>query len=77
MLPVPNDFHLTRMLRRGVASFPRDDNSTRQYRKNSQLVVQWIDFYSEQFRDLMLIVIGSLIAIGATTLIEGLRPLIS
>ena len=45
--------------------------------QDTQLPVQWIDFYSEQLRDLLLIVIGTLIAIGATTLIEGLRPLIS
>ena len=38
--------------------------------------VHWSDLYNEQMRDIYLIVIGSLIAIGVTTLIEGLRPFI-
>ena len=61
----------------GGGEFPEGRQFNAAIPQDSQLVVQWIDFYSEQFRDLMLIVIGSLIAIGATTLIEGLRPLIS
>jgi hypothetical protein len=38
--------------------------------------VQWLDVYQEQFRDIILVVIGALIGIGATMLIEALRPLI-
>jgi hypothetical protein len=34
------------------------------------------DIRSEQTRDLLLVVIGTLIALGATTFIKGLRPLI-
>jgi hypothetical protein len=35
----------------------------------------WRDIRSEQTRDILLVIIGTLVAIGATTLIEGLRPL--
>lgn len=39
------------------------------------LRAHWKEIRSEQTRDILLVVIGTLIAIGATTLIEGLRPL--
>jgi len=35
----------------------------------------WRDIRREQIRDMLLVIIGTLVAIGATTLIEGLRPL--
>jgi len=38
--------------------------------------VSWDDIYRQQFRDILLIVIGTLIGIGVTVMIEGLRPLI-
>jgi hypothetical protein len=40
------------------------------------VTVHWINLYSEQMRDVILIVIGSLIAIGVTMLIEAVRPLV-
>ena len=39
-------------------------------------VAHWKDIGREQTRDIILVIIGTLIAIGATTLIEALRPLI-
>lgn len=38
--------------------------------------VFWDDLYSQQMRDIALIVIGTLIGIGVTVMIEGLRPFI-
>ena len=38
--------------------------------------VSWDDLYSQQMRDIALIVIGTLIGIGVTVMIEGLRPFI-
>jgi hypothetical protein len=38
--------------------------------------VFWEDEYRQQFRDILLIVIGTLIGIGVTVTIEGLRPFI-
>jgi len=40
------------------------------------LDVIWSDIFREQSRDIILIVIGTLIGIGVTVLIEGIRPLI-
>jgi hypothetical protein len=37
------------------------------------VTVSWVDTFQEQKRDIYLVVIGALIALGATTLIEGLR----
>lgn len=36
----------------------------------------WTNIYRQQFRDILLIVIGTLIGIGVTVMIEGLRPII-
>jgi len=36
----------------------------------------WTDIYRQQMRDILLIVIGTLIGVGVTVMIEGLRPLI-
>jgi hypothetical protein len=38
------------------------------------LRVSWSDVRREQLRDVLLVIIGTLVALGATTLIEGLRP---
>lgn len=38
--------------------------------------VMWDDLYRQQMRDILLIVIGTLIGIGVTVMIEGLRPMI-
>jgi hypothetical protein len=38
--------------------------------------VMWDDIYRQQTRDILLIVIGTLIGIAVTVLIEGLRPII-
>jgi hypothetical protein len=43
---------------------------------NGMAVVRWKDIGREQARDIILVIIGALIAIGATTLIEALRPFI-
>jgi hypothetical protein len=40
------------------------------------MTVTWNDIFQQQFRDILLIVIGTLIGIGVTVAIEGLRPLI-
>jgi hypothetical protein len=42
---------------------------------STSLSIAWTDEIREQFRDIMLIIIGTLIALGATTLIEALRPI--
>lgn len=42
--------------------------------KDGKLDVMWVNYYQEQFRDIILVVIGSLIAIGAATVIEAIRP---
>jgi hypothetical protein len=44
--------------------------------KGSVVTVQWDNIYSGQMRDIILIVIGSLIAIGVTMLIEAVRPFV-
>jgi hypothetical protein len=41
------------------------------------MVATWDDIYRQQTRDILLIVIGTLIGIGVTVMIEGLRPLIA
>lgn len=38
--------------------------------------VMWDDIYRQQMRDILLIVIGTLIGIGVTVMIEGVRPMI-
>lgn len=53
-----------------------DPANTRQLRSGGSLTAEWSDVSLEQYRDVMLVVIGTLIAIGVTTLIEGLRPII-
>lgn len=50
--------------------------STRVLRAGGSLTAEWSDVSREQLRDVLLVVIGTLIAFGVTTLIEGLRPLI-
>lgn len=40
------------------------------------LTTAWTDVYRQQLRDILLIVIGTLIGIGVTVMIEGLRPFI-
>lgn len=39
-----------------------------------RMFVMWEDIYRQQLRDTLLIVIGTLIGIGVTVLIEGIRP---
>ncbi len=40
------------------------------------ITARWNDLGREQTRDIILVIIGTLVAIGATTLIEALRPFI-
>jgi hypothetical protein len=42
----------------------------------SSVSVSWTDIYREELRDIILIAIGTLVAVGVTTLIEGVRPFI-
>lgn len=53
-----------------------DPANTRRLRSGGSLTAEWSDVSLEQYRDVLLVVIGTLIAIGVTTLIEGLRPII-
>ena len=44
--------------------------------QDTVITVSWKNLYFEQMRDIILIVIGSLIALGVTVLIEAMRPYI-
>ncbi len=44
--------------------------------QNTVITVSWSNLYAEEMRDIILIVIGSLIALGVTVLIEAMRPYI-
>ena len=53
-----------------------DYEFTRTIVPEMRVEVAWSDVYQEQFRDIILVVIGALIGIGVTMLIEVLRPII-
>jgi hypothetical protein len=53
-----------------------DAESSRALAPGAITTAVWSDVYREQIRDIILVVIGTLIGIGVTMLIEGLRPLI-
>jgi hypothetical protein len=53
-----------------------DSGKARIVPKGAAVTVQWTNIYSEQMRDIILIVIGSLIAVGVTMLIEAIRPFV-
>jgi hypothetical protein len=48
----------------------------RSLKDGEAMTISWSDIHRQQFRDILLIVIGTLIGIGVTVLIEGLRPII-
>jgi hypothetical protein len=59
------------------SSVDEDTGETwRIYRAGEGFTIAWDDVYRQQFRDIVLIVIGTLIGIGVTVMIEGLRPVI-
>ncbi|HLJ19839.1 MAG TPA: hypothetical protein VKU84_06560, partial [Stellaceae bacterium] len=57
---------------RGLPAF----EASRILRGGMTLNAYWQDIYAEQRRDIILVVIGALIGIGATMLIEALRPMV-
>ncbi len=62
----------------GFAATDADAPETRRpFVPDDPIWVSWDDLYSQQMRDIALIFIGTLIGIGVTVMIKGLRPLSS
>jgi hypothetical protein len=53
-----------------------DPDSTRVLLSGDSVTATWTDLSREQLRDVLLVIIGTLIAIGVTSLVEALRPVI-
>ena len=82
LVPVPYILDLENLRGARDIRFHSYDTPTRQgeawrvVRPSEVLTIRWTDVYRQQFRDILLIVIGTLIGIGVTVMIEGLRPVI-
>ena len=53
-----------------------DPDTTRVLNAGDSATTTWTDLSREQLRDVLLVIIGTLIAIGVTSLVEALRPLV-
>ena len=53
-----------------------DPDTTRVLNTGDSVTANWTDLSREQLRDVLLVIIGTLIAIGVTSLVEALRPVI-
>ena len=53
-----------------------DPDTTRVLNAGDSVTTTWTDLSREQLRDVLLVIIGTLIAIGVTSLVEALRPVI-
>ena len=53
-----------------------DADTTRVILAGDSLTANWTDLSREQLRDVLLVIIGTLIAIGVTAMVEALRPVI-
>jgi hypothetical protein len=53
-----------------------DPDTTRVLLAGDSLTANWTDLSREQLRDVLLVIIGTLIAIGVTSLVEALRPIV-
>ena len=53
-----------------------DPDTTRVLLAGDSVTANWTDLSREQLRDVLLVIIGTLIAIGVTSLVEALRPIV-
>ncbi|HEY3812175.1 MAG TPA: hypothetical protein VGL66_03035 [Caulobacteraceae bacterium] len=53
-----------------------DPDSTRLLLAGDSVTANWTDLSREQLRDVLLVIIGTLIAIGVTSLVEAVRPFV-
>jgi hypothetical protein len=82
MMPTYVDFNFSRM--RGIdnlhysGGYQDEHAEGREFDRGlgigRRMFVLWEDIYRQQLRDTLLIIIGTLIGIGVTVLIEGIRP---